>query len=462
MRYELKTIREDLTMAKAKKDEETLRDLLTILPTLKKHQLEAELHKKVKTLRNGRTQKNYVLELSRTLPISEKNLETQYGQVPIVIKGQTFLSDVVISRKVIEKRFKASAPITRKVIGKKGSKTQNSPELDEVDHGGKVKLLKQLKENILVQVRAARKANRPPIEDYSFKEGVKVRKLAEVYLDSGTFSKLADKRVRLHMTKAKVPTSMDNHIGVEIEFACKQDSNTVADKLFEAGVGRHIQIKRDGSILVDDTFPHAIEIAIIAKQTDIFDVIKKIAEVLNNKLNVRIDKSCGLHVHVDMRNRDHVKSFYNLIKMQKYLYSMVPAKRKAQRDDNGYSQMIDSPEWKVTPNHYYGVNSEAFNKYKTLEIRMHCGTSQARKINNWISFILAIVEANKLTDVIPDSIKDMKETLKITDGLIKYIESRLAKFAAQHKKVPNPNWMGNPAPVEVEADNEENEASEVA
>lgn len=436
MLYNLKTIREEVPMKKAQKSEETLRDLLTIMPTLRKHQLDIEIHSQIKKLRAGRTQKSFTLELSRKAPITDDKIVSTHNDM-----------GMLVSRTVTENIFRASAPLSRKILD---------------DNGGKVKLLRSLKTDILDKVRAARKSNRHPIEEFTFREGVKVKKLAEVYLDFGTFQKLADKRVRLHMTKAKLPQTQDKHIGVEIEFACKQDNNFVCDMLFEAGVGRNVQVKRDGSIVVDGDYPHQVEVTILAKQTEIYDVIKKICDVLNTKLNVRIDKSCGLHVHVDMRTRDHIKSFYNLVRMQKFLYSMVPAKRKASRRENGYSQVVESPEWSVPGDHYYGINSEAWNKYKTLEIRMHCGTSQTRKINNWISLLVGIVDAPKLTSAIPDTIKDMQDTLGLSDGHIKYVESRLAKFASQHKKVPNPNWMGNPAPVAEAADEAENEASEVA
>ena len=63
--YEIKIVKEDIPVPIKKKSEALLKDLLTVLPTLKKHKLEGEIHQKVRKLRDGRRQKHYTLELSR-------------------------------------------------------------------------------------------------------------------------------------------------------------------------------------------------------------------------------------------------------------------------------------------------------------------------------------------------------------------------------------------------------------
>jgi hypothetical protein len=426
--------------SKSRASESELKDLLTVLPTLKKHKVESQILTRVRTLRSGRTQKGFTLELSRLVPELGLKIETKEND-----KGE------VISRKTTQPKLTVTSPISRKVLDTKS---------------GKVELLRSLKNQLIKQIQDARKASLPPIENFSYREGVVVKKLAEVYLEKETFLKLTQKRIRLNMRNGKIPTSKDNHIGVEIEFAAKQNIEQVCDALHEAGLGKHIHAKRDGSISQPAGYPNQVEIAIIAKQSEIKKIIERTCDVLNNKLNVKIDKTCGLHVHLDMRTRKVEQCYANLILMQRYLYAMVPANRKnASRREGtrvveGFSAPIESPKWTVPREHYWGINSLTYDRFQTLEIRMHCGTLQAKKINNWVSFLVAIVEAKALT-AIPDDMDAVQEAIGITKTLKEYIDARIAKFAPQHKKNPNPKWMGD-AKVTGKADNTDPEDSEVA
>lgn len=467
--YKLKLLREENNMIKDRKSEVMLRDLLTTLPTLKRHKIDAEVRNKVKTLRAGREQKNYTLELSRVSPLQEDLIVTTMGDVTVDLNGnlesakmvahrgypnakppygQKGTASMVVARKYIPQTLVASAAISRRV-------------LEETD--GKVKLLRKLKTDILTKVRDIRAKNKLPITEHKFREGVTVKKMAEVYIETNTFIKLQDKRIRNKMTSGKIPFNKENHIGVEIEFASKQDINKVCDALHEAGLGKYMHVKRDTSIAIDEIFPHQIELAIIAEQKHIGEVIQKTCDVLNNKLKVRIDKSCGIHVHLDMRNRKPERAFNNLILMQRYLYAMVPANRKLIRQGNGhgFSQPIQSPTWNVPDTHYWGVNTTTMSKYNTIEIRMHSGSSSARKINNFISFLLSIIESDIISET-PETMASVQATFKLSDSLRKYIESRIAKFAPQHKKLPNPSWMGAVEKVSEAADEVETEGSEVA
>jgi hypothetical protein len=247
------------------------------------------------------------------------------------------------------------------------------------------------------------------------------------------------RKLRNEMRKPKKPTTDANYIGVEIELASKVDRDFLCDKLFEAGVAKYIHIKDDGSIRRDNDYPNTHEICVLAKEVEITEVINKICKVLNEQCGVRVDKSCGLHVHVDMRNRKVEKAFANLVKMQHFLYAMLPANRR----NSNYSYPVKGHEWRVLPERYHGINNMAYSKYSTLEARMHSGTTDATKINNWIKFLVAIVEAAPLTSV-PMSMESAKTALHLNDDLAKYIESRIAKFAEQHKtNVPSHEEPGS-------------------
>lgn len=381
MIYKVKTIPDEgVDMKKVKKSEAMLNDLLAIMPTLRKHKIDGEIHKKIRTLRTGRKTRSYTLELVRNY------------------RG---------------KELKAQAPLR---------KTDN-----------KVQVLANLKEQVCSIIRQERQDARPPIEEYSFPQGVTVRKLAEVYLDEGSFVKVANRKVRMDMTgRTKAPKTAANYVGIEIELASKHKRDFICDQLFEAGMAKYVTVKDDTSIgsgtKLRDTHPYVHEICILVEQSDVERVVGTICKVLNEKCEVKVDKTCGLHVHVDMRNRDVAKSFHNLVSMQQFLYAMLPASRRSSR----YAYPVKGTNWRILDERYHGINSQAYEKYKTLEARMHCGTTQGNKIINWVNLLVAIVDSPMISSK-PTTIEELQSAINVDSKLVEYIKARIHKFSAQHK-----------------------------
>lgn len=380
MLYKVKTIVSDESSSKKlKKSESMLKDLLTVIPTLKKHNLEGEILTQVRKLRSGRKTKKYTLELSRNFNGTE---------------------------------IKVSAPL---------------PKTSD-----KIKIMRDLKAEIRRQIQEARRQQRPPIEQYTFRQGVVVSKLAEVYLEPGSFVKVMNRKIRQDMIRGKKPTTGDNYIGVEMELASKLTREQLCDKLFDAGLGKYVCVKDDGSIgsgtNLRTDHPHPHEICILVRQSEYVEIITKICKVLNEQCQVKVDKTCGLHVHLDMRNRDVKKSFHNLVNMQQFLYAMLP---KARRDSR-YSYPVKGSEYRILDSRYHGINTQAYDKYGTLEARMHCGTTQGNKIVNWVSLLIAIVDSPKAAYA-PTTVEEMQTMIGINNELLDYIKSRVAKFASQHE-----------------------------
>ena len=95
-------------------------------------------------------------------------------------------------------------------------------------------------------------------------------------------------------------------------------------------------------------------------------------------LGMKCNKTCGLHVHFDMRGRTEeevVKIAKRTDKWLKALQELVPASRRNQT----YCK------WGVsTSDRYRAVNVCSFSKYKTLEIRLHSATFDYAKILSWV------------------------------------------------------------------------------
>lgn len=414
MMYKVKMVPETKSSkATIKKNEAVLKDLLTVMPVLKKHKLDGEIHTKIRKLRNGRKSRSYSLEVSRNY------------------RGE---------------ELKASSSLA--------------------SMNDKIAILRDLKNQIRAQIQAKRKEQRPPVEDYTFSQGVTVKKLAEVYLEPNAFFAVFEKKLRLDMVRGKKPKTEDPYIGVEIELASKKDREFICDQLHAAGMARYVCVKDDGSIgsgtELRRTYPHTHEITVCVRQSEYQSVIETICKVLNDHCEVAVDKTCGLHVHIDMRKRDVKKAFHNLVSMQQFLYAMLPVARR----NSQYSYPIKGTMWRTDLPRYHGINTQAYSKYGTIEARMHCGTTQAKKINNWIALLISMVDAPQV-DAAPTTVEQLQAATGIAPELVEYVKARVAKFAPQHTgakyTAEQPNTMPEIAPVVAAlADDTLLEQSEVA
>lgn len=169
------------------------------------------------------------------------------------------------------------------------------------------------------------------------------------------------------------------------------------------------------------------ELRVIATQKQINAVIKKVSNVLINNCDAKVNSSCGLHVHLDMRNRDVEKSFHNLVMTQPLLYSMVPKSRRT----GTYSQPTKLTPFKsATKDRYLGINPNSYREHKTIEVRLHSGTVCSTKINNWINLLVSIVDHDKTINKIK-TISGVSRRLKLSKNLTSYIYKRATKFQCE-------------------------------
>lgn len=213
----------------------------------------------------------------------------------------------------------------------------------------------------------------------------------------------------------------DKHfVGVELEFISFYESDEILSELEDAGLERYVNLKDDGSIDPTDTHPNSHEINILAPQTQIKRIVKQVCAVLA-KLDCVVNYSCGLHVHLDMRNRDKEKCFANLVAAQPLLYSMVSKTRRT----NTYCRPTEGTNWRLTDK-YQGVNSLAYSRYKTIEVRIHSGTLNATKITNWIDLLVKIIEGKKTTPIV--NIQQAVKVFKLNRQLASYVNKRVQLF----------------------------------
>lgn len=170
------------------------------------------------------------------------------------------------------------------------------------------------------------------------------------------------------------------------------------------------------------------EISIVAKSTQITDIITKVCSVLQ-KHDADVNSTCGLHVHLDMRGFDEKRSFANLVKTQKLLYSMVPFSRFENQYCRPNKHGFDMG---VYCGRYWAINPAAYSEHKTIEVRLHSGTINAVKINHWIKLLQKIAYAKSVCQV--NKLSDLTNQVKLPDDLLSYVRGRIAKFKSEHSK----------------------------
>lgn len=235
-------------------------------------------------------------------------------------------------------------------------------------------------------------------------------------------------------TDDKIPVSAKKHVGIELEFISKLSHVEIVMAMVEAGVEKHVTVKDDGSIDTTDAYPFSHEIAILATEDNYKRVISRICKAL--KGNSTVNKSCGMHVHIDMRMRNPDMSYAALFEAQPVLYAMCPESRRT----GTYSQPelnFKSITGNAMGDRYFGINKSAYDSHKTIEVRIHSGTLVTDKVNNWIALLLKIVNGSNTYNLrnvkLLRSLKEFKKRAKLRGKLANYVDNRIVSFKDDHR-----------------------------
>lgn len=193
------------------------------------------------------------------------------------------------------------------------------------------------------------------------------------------------------------PKAKKNHIGIEIECFSDKTNFDCMFLLAKHKLQKYVQIGKDGSI---DTYLNEYEFRVLIPENELKLVFKRLGKFLKEG-KFKVNDSCGLHVHLDMRNRDVEACYKKLVKFQNIMFGLVDKDRW----ENDYC--------KWTPSHYnptdrfYAVNRQAYASHQTIEIRLHHGTVDIKKIENWVNLLI-----KALNDKKPAEVKSKEDVLK--------------------------------------------------
>jgi hypothetical protein len=262
--------------------------------------------------------------------------------------------------------------------------------------------------------------------------GMRIEKVGGVLNRPSKFLELNEKFAMNIIKEHKIPKTQDNYIGIEIEMLAPNKSiEKMNEEFIKARLHRYVNIGTDGSIRQDVDGSKSMELRILVTESQLSSTLRQIFDVLK-KNDCYVNRSCGMHVHLDMRNRNPELAYFNLFKVQDLMFNIQPLSRRT----NTYCVANKKADLKLSEfgegERYKAINTTSYNKYNTIEVRLHEGTTKYRDVTNWVNFLVATVSMKeKLSSPISDlnGLKSNYSSL-LSDSNIKHFEDRLEEYSA--------------------------------
>lgn len=245
---------------------------------------------------------------------------------------------------------------------------------------------------------------------------------------AGSIFKMIGKRYDSTHTHEVPKHDLGNWIGVEIECFIPNSSVNTARKIAEECKRqqiKYVHTKSDGSIEPDGDST-GFEFAVITNINDMSNLEKFLK--LINSMDADVNRSCGLHIHLDQRDLPNAtevgRRAFRLNNSLEFLAKLVPKTRR----NNSYCKMDRTTM--SSDERYSAINTTAYAKYKTLEVRLHSGSTDFKKISNWIKVLFAISRASKMKRTYAakiNSFEDFKALVPDLDSSV--YEYTLARMA---------------------------------
>jgi len=166
-------------------------------------------------------------------------------------------------------------------------------------------------------------------------------------------------------------------VGVELEFLLPRQVNSSTIR-----TSKFIALTSDGSICPPSGF-----IGLEANVVYVRGVSENRLETFCEKLSLsqaQVNKSCGLHLHLDQRNVSRAtawRRYHRLVSALPWLKLAVPPSRIG----NSYCRLNVAGENPENYDRYMAINWKAYAEHGTIEVRLLNGTTSADKIKHWVS-----------------------------------------------------------------------------
>lgn len=268
---------------------------------------------------------------------------------------------------------------------------------------------------------------------------------------------LRDKEIsdmlRVFVPKTSKPSTRFVYtFGVEIE--CVHANRTA---LIEAGRTNGVDIHSEGynhtdnkkyfKIVSDasvggDIDPNEVVSPVLGGNQNGLATLKKAIKSLD-AVGARVNRTCGLHVHIGadkLMGEQYVNVFKNYQKLERLIDSFMAESR---RGDAFYTRSILKYDFShcygvggvqnVMGNNsdtrYHNVNPMSFNRHRTIEFRQHQGSTSFEKISMWVKFCAKLVGWSRY-NVFDSEVMNIEDIPFLNKEEKDFFKSRQEHFAA--------------------------------
>lgn len=201
----------------------------------------------------------------------------------------------------------------------------------------------------------------------------------------------------------KVPRRFDikNYIGIELEFLSKLREDEIRLILIDLGLQNIANLGDDSSIDMEEEDDFTYECRFMIEESKLEQTLLKM-QTFVGAVDMRYNASCGLHVHLDMRNRDKTKCYNKLMNKWELIKRMTAPHRVNGYycrfpDDEHYEYEYENAGYDSPEEYYFSDKYTAINRrnFYTIEIRSHEMTDDMAQLGNWIKFLLGIIDSKQ-------------------------------------------------------------------
>lgn len=269
--------------------------------------------------------------------------------------------------------------------------------------------------------------------------GISLEKIGGVLTKAGKFIELNEKFAINIIKEHKVPKTTDNYVGIEIEMISPKKIEEMNKEFIKARLHRYVNIGTDGSIRSDMDNGYTMELRICLPESLLESKLQEICSILR-KNDCYANRSCGMHVHLDMRQRDPELCYKNLFKVQQVMLMSQPISRRSNtycKPNTESSVPLKKFNSGDSDDRYKVINTQSYhkkcdnkNENRTLEIRVHEGATKYKDVINWVKFLVATAS---LTTELPkalNTIKDLEEASFLDTKVISHLEERFEEYSA--------------------------------
>ena len=218
-----------------------------------------------------------------------------------------------------------------------------------------------------------------------------------------------------------LPKITNRMFGIEIEFV-GANLRQVEQAINLAGVDCHIESYNHNTRphwkIVSDASLRSVRgyagelVSPILHGVDGVRELQKVVNALESVEGVTVNRSCGLHVHLDCRDMtlDQIKTTYE--RYSNYEDQIDLCMPRSRRGSPQWCRTIGSNKNAVksaatkeraanSVGRYFKVNLAQIADRGSIEFRQHSGTTEFKKIVNWLSFLMQFTETSiELTNAV--------------------------------------------------------------